>query len=311
MTKTRSLWLFIAFLVAYIPSTLAQPNAQVAQKIIDQLEAFRSVYSKGMSQANMTGALPFFTASTRFMPEFQKTLVGRAPIQIYYTHFFKRFEIRAYELEITEITDLGDQVLEIGQFQEELQLKNTETVQSISGKYMQVWEKGRDGHLTLLTRAWNYNQQLAIEEELRFEEISGTALAFQSHLPIDSPIRFELAALNDLMETTITEHDAGIWAQFYADDAMFLYSRNPTYHGRKSLNDFLKIHAAEMPIFEKLDIRHDRIDDLGTYVVEYATHIAIIRKGDFSGVFTGKDLRIWRREPDCSLKLFRHIAMYN
>jgi hypothetical protein len=66
-----------------------------------------------------------------------------------------------------------------------------------------------------------------------------------------------------------------------------------------------------MPIFEKLDVRNDRIDDLGNYVIEYASHIAIIRSGDFSGVSTGKDLAIWRREPNGALKIFRHITMYD
>lgn len=66
-----------------------------------------------------------------------------------------------------------------------------------------------------------------------------------------------------------------------------------------------------MPIFEKLDIRNDRIDDLGKYVIEYASHIAVIRNGDYSGVGTGKDIRIWRREAGGSLKIFRHMAMYD
>ena len=64
-------------------------------------------------------------------------------------------------------------------------------------------------------------------------------------------------------------------------------------------------------MFEKLDIRNDRVDDLNDFVIEYASHIAIVRNGDWSGVFTGKDLAIWRRTKNGSLKIFRHIAMYD
>jgi hypothetical protein len=48
----------------------------------------------------------------------------------------------------------------------------------------------------------------------------------------------------------------------------------------------------------RLDIGNDRIEDLGNYVIEYASHMAMIRDRVFSGVFTGKDLAIWRREPN-------------
>ncbi|MEJ0057865.1 MAG: hypothetical protein WDN75_20785 [Bacteroidota bacterium] len=113
------------------------------------------------------------------------------------------------------------------------------------------------------------------------------------------------------MEIVIPQGDAKMWSQFYADDASWLYTGNSIVQGRKSLDDFFEKHVKELPIFEKLDVRNDRIDDLGNYVVEYASHIAIIRNGDFSGVFTGKDLVVWRREPKGPLKIFRHIAMYD
>jgi hypothetical protein len=46
-------------------------------------------------------------------------------------------------------------------------------------------------------------------------------------------------------------------------------------------------------------------------VIEYASHIAIIRDGEYSGVGTGKNIVIWRREKGGSLKIFRGIAMYD
>ncbi len=71
------------------------------------------------------------------------------------------------------------------------------------------------------------------------------------------------------------------------------------------------MHVKELPVFEELDIRNDRIDNLGTFVIEYASHIASWKNGDSSGVGLGKNIRIWRREADHSLKLFRAIGMYD
>ncbi len=131
-----------------------------------------------------------------------------------------------------------------------------------------------------------------------------------SHVPVNTPVSFELAALNVLMETVVSLHDPRIWLQFYTQDGSFAYSRHPSVNGREALDEFLKEHVMHLPVFEKLAIRNHRVDNFDDFVVEYASHIAVIRHGDFSGVFTGKDLRIWRREG-CSLKIFRHIAMYD
>jgi len=113
------------------------------------------------------------------------------------------------------------------------------------------------------------------------------------------------------MEVTITLHDPKIWAQFYADDGILFPNHRPFLDGRKAIDTHFEMHVKEIPVFEKLDIRNDRIDNLGEYVIEYASHIAVWRGGDYSGVGLGKDLRIWRREKDGSLKIFRHIGMYD
>jgi hypothetical protein len=92
---------------------------------------------------------------------------------------------------------------------------------------------------------------------------------------------------------------------------MMFYSNSPVYKGRNELDAFLAEHVQHLPVFEKLDIRNDQIDHQGEYVIEYASHTAIVRHGDWSGVGTGKDVRIWRREKDGSLKVFRAVAMYD
>jgi hypothetical protein len=89
------------------------------------------------------------------------------------------------------------------------------------------------------------------------------------------------------------------------------YSGTPVVKGRKEIDAHLEEHAKHLPVFEKLDIRTDHIDDLGRYVIEYGTHIAIVRDGDWSGVATGKDLRVWRRDERGALRICRGVAMYD
>jgi ketosteroid isomerase-like protein len=288
----------------------AQTITQADEKTIVYLNDFRSEYIKSKANKKSEWLLSYFADDLRLMPEFQKTIIGKNNALFYDSAFANRFEVKDYQRTQSEIIDLGTRVIEIGSFIEKLILKGTKQQESITGKYMDVWSRD-SGKLLLITQAWNYNHSLPWEGQLKFDNISSVDVALQGHVPINNNVSFELAAFNRLMEDIVSEHDDKLWLQFYSDDGIFMYSRNPPTAGKKALKEFLEKHVKDLVIFEKLDIRNDRIDDLGNYVIEYASHIAIIRDGDFSGVFTGKDLAIWRREPNGSLKIFRHIAMYD
>jgi ketosteroid isomerase-like protein len=290
----------------------AQSSTKANENALASLKKFRSNYITAMRQENPVGIAGYYAESLRLMPEFQKTIVGRKNALLYFRAFAARYDIVSYNRNVIEVLDLGSRIVEIGLFEMKVMLEGTSKVYEIKGKYLDIWKKTSDDALQLITEAWNYSETLAIEEQLKFAEVPVVDIALQAHVPINDNVSFELAALNRLMEAAISELDDKIWAQFYADEGMYLYSRNPIYKGRQSIDDFIKKHVGEMPIFEKLDIRNDQIDDLkNNYVIEYASHIAIIRDGDFSGVFTGKDIRVWRREPNGSLKIFRSIAMYD
>lgn len=309
MTQTK-IFLLFTFASLYV-GVSAQTNVKADENTIAFLRKFHSDYGKSMLDKNPEILQAYYAENIRLMPEFQKTIRNKANALIYHKAFATRFDVLAYSRTEIEILDLGAKVVEVGTFTLKLKLKTTTKEHEAKGKYLSIWEKSANNKLTLITEAWNYDHGLEIENQLRFAEVPAFDVALATHLPINSPISFELAALNRLMEATVAQHDAKIWSQFYTDDGMFLYSRNPLYEGKKSLNDFLENHCKELPVFEKLDIRNDEIINLGNYVIEYASHIASWRGGDYSGVGLGKDLRVWRREKDCSLKLFRHIGMYD
>jgi ketosteroid isomerase-like protein len=189
-------------------------------------------------------------------------------------------------------------------------VKATSKQYELKGKYIDIWKK-EQGKPVLITEAWNYDSQPEFGAQLRCEQVPVVDVALQPHLPVNDPIRFETAALSRLMEAAVSQHDAPLWAQFYSDNAILFAQGHSRYRGRKEIDEYIVEHTRELPIFEKLDIRNDRIDNLGNYVIEYASHIANWRNGSSSGVGLGKDLRIWRREEGGGLKIFRHIGMYD
>lgn len=136
-------------------------------------------------------------------------------------------------------------------------------------------------------------------------------LALQPRVPVAAGISLELAALQKLQESAIVQHDGKTWALFYADDGILLANHGGVVSGRDALVHYTVEHANAFPVFEKLDLRTHRIDDLGEYVIEYASGIANWRVGDSSGVSLGKNILVWRREGSGSLKIWRAISMYD
>jgi len=158
---------------------------------------------------------------------------------------------------------------------------------------------------------WNYDQDVQNGDDFRFPDVPSVQMAFQPHLPVNDSIRFELAALNLLLGQAVSQHDAKLWSQFFADDAILAANYVPIARGRAEVDRYLEEHVRTLPIFEHLDIRNDRVDVSGNYVIEYATHVANWRNGDSSGVSTGKNLRLWRRESNGTLKMIRQIGSYD
>ena len=293
-----------------INNVQAQSATKPDEKTSAFLKFFQSDYSKGKLDGKFENMQHYYADDIRLMTEFQKTVIGKDNVLHYHKAFAARFEVKSYTREQLEILDLGQRVAEFGFFTLNTIVKSTSKELQLKGKYITIWKR-ENGKLSLVTEGWNYNHQVDNGDQLRFTDVPVVDIALQAHSPINTNISFELAALNRLAEATISEHDAKIRARFYADDAIVFTQGHSIQKGRKAIDEYYEQHVKEMPVFEKLDIRNDRIDEAGEYVIEYASHIAIIRSGDFSGVFTGKDLAIWRREKNGSLKIFRHIGMYD
>ena len=267
---------------------------------------------KALLTGNVEPLLPLAQAETlRLMPVTQPTVFGPANAAAYYRAFLARFVVRDYTRTSAGQFDLGARVVEIGRFTQKLTHRNTGEPFDLTGKYLDAWEKLPDGALQLVTAAWNSDTWLPNAEEMRFPDVSSVRTAFEPRAPINSEVSFELAALGLLHEAAVVQHNATLWSRFYADDAILLANNGGLYAGRKAVDDYIAAHCPQLPVFEKLDLRIDRIEEFGDYVFGYASQVANWRRGEASGVSTGKNLRVWRREPDHALKIVLAIGAYD
>jgi ketosteroid isomerase-like protein len=245
------------------------------------------------------------------MPITQPTVFGPANAAAYHRAFLARFTVLDYARTSAGQFDLGSRVVEIGRFTQQLTHKDTGATFDVIGKYLDAWEKLPDGMLRLITAAWNADTWLPQAEMFRFPEVPSVRTAFEPRAPIDTEVAFELAALGLLHEAAVVQKNAGVWSRFFADDAILLANNGGFHAGRDAVDDYIAAHCPHLPVFEKLDLRNDRIEESGDYVFEYASQVANWRNGESSGVGTGKNLRIWRREPNHALKVVLSIGSYD
>lgn len=275
------------------------------------LEQFRTLYSQAMVTGSAKAVIDVCDEGVRLAPEYNPTLIGRDNVAAYYAAFARRFLVKELVRRPIKAYDLGTSIVEIGGFRLAIVLRTGSQIHVLEGKYLEVWAKRSGDALALTTQTWNFDRYPEIANEFRFPELPAVRTAFEPRVPVKDSLSFELAALNKLNEVAIIQHDAGLWSQFYADDAIMLPNHHGAVQGRAMIDAYLEEHAAQFPVFEKLDIRNDRIDPAGRYVIDYASHVANWRNGDSSGVGTGKNIRIWRREPAGGLKMICQISAYD
>ena len=275
------------------------------------LDRYRADYVKSVLEGRPELAAPYYADKIRLMPEFQKTVLGKPNATAYDQAFAARFAVHEFRREAMDVLDLGSRLVESGAFHLKMTLKSNGQPRELTGKYLDIWEKAEGGTPLLVTSAWNHNRAIDFSDELRFLEVPAVQMALQGRVPVRDRISLEFTAFNRLLETSIIQHDGGVWSLFYADDAVLLANYIPMHVGKKAVDAYIEEHVKQLPMFEKLDIRTDRIENLGRYVVEYASHVANWRNGDSSGVSTGKNIRIWRRDSDGSLRIIRQIGMYD
>jgi hypothetical protein len=306
----------LVVVAAALLGSVAIPVVQAADTAVSRehrvaLDANRTALVRGYLDGKPDGVTRHLAESVRLLPAYQKTVLGKADVATYHRAFLKRFAVSAYDRQPIEVVDLGARVMENGRFTMTLAVRGSNETHTIKGKYMDLWEKSATGALLLNTAGWNHDEWSKVTDQLRFEEVPSVHVAHQARLPVTKGVGLEIAALQKLQESVIVQHDGKTWALTYADDGILLANHGTVVSGRSALDEYLVEHAKGFPVFEKLDLRTNRIDDLGEYVIEYASAVVNWKVGESSGVSLGKNILVWRRADGGALQIWRGISMYD
>lgn len=286
-------WLcFVLCAVALV--VLAEPT--------DKYQPKRLSYINALLQQDTQGITKLFNENGELLVQANPTFKQPTNIAAYFTSLFERFVPLAYTREPFYWLDMADKTAELGHYH--LQLRNTKsTVHSIKGSYMTIWNNGLSETPSIDTELWNFDHNVDFVEELKFKNVPSVVTAFEPHLPINSAENIELAAYSALIKDAVLLRDNVILTQLYAPDGIILRNSNSPILGFEDIDAYWQKHAQEIASMEGLQQRTTKIEELGNFLIQHSSHIAVWRSGEYSGVNTGKHIRIWERQQDGRIKV--------
>ena len=89
------------------------------------LDRFRTDYVKSVFEGRPELSSPYYAERVRLMPEFQKTILGKASATAYDRAFAARFAVHEFRRDVVEILELGSRLMESGTFQLKMSVKKS------------------------------------------------------------------------------------------------------------------------------------------------------------------------------------------
>jgi len=271
------------------------------------IELFEKATITNLLEGNIKARSKFYTEDSYLMGEYQNVLKGKSNINGYFSAFLNRFHVTHYEKERLELLDMGEWMLETGSFKMKLHHKKNDTRKMYEGKYQNLWKRQENGDWKIFAEAWNYNHSVDNWEQFDFPNIN----AYDHLNAIVSNCPTQVLGMNLLSEEIISNHDEKTWSELYDDHAMLLYSHSPLYNGKNSITAHLREHVKTLPTFNTLDISNFFVVELEKYIIELGNHSTDWSYDEDRGLSTGKNIRIWKKKDNGSIKIYRQTAMYD
>ena len=257
--------------------------------------------------AQLGECVAHYTDRAISMPEYQTTLAGRNEIENYYREIFNKQLIKTMRREPQEFIHLDNTIVTIGTFQRQYKTLTKDSIITLNGKYWQVWLR-ESGTYRIKGEAFGYFHPVDNPESLIISR--NQQQPDESEIQIEVP--FELKAYNALMEKGVRQRNATLRVNFFTEDAIFYPFADSAVVGMDQLKPYLTAYSNRGTVtIDSVSCYTFNFEKLGDYTLEYAMFKVKWSLTDRTGKTEGKGIRIWKRQTDGSLKLFREIATHN
>jgi len=260
---------------------------------------------------NLNALIEYYDVHALSMPEYQLMLDGLDEIKLYYTEILKRQNIKSYVHVADEFIHLNKTIVEIGTFKKEYYNdSNPDSLITLKGKYWNIWEAGQNSSFKLVSEAFGYFNPVSHPEALTVR--MSKKQPDESEILLHKEIPFELKAYNALMEKGVRNRDGILRSSFFTHDARFFPFAEPTLKGIENIKPYLIGYSSrgQVTIDSIMCYTYD-FKYADNYVLEYDMFKVKWNNANGSGKTEGKGIRIWHRQEDNSLRLFREIGTHN
>lgn len=260
---------------------------------------------------NLDDVMSYYDAYALSMPEYQLTLDGHDDIKSYYSAILKRQTIKSYVPVADEFIHINNTVVEIGTFKKAyVDDSNPDSLIMLTGKYWHIWEAAQNGTFKLVGEALGYFNHVPHPEMLTVQ--LNKMQPDESDILQQKEIPFELKAYNALMEKGVKNRDGILRSGFFTSDARIFPFAEPAVTGIENIKPYLIGYSSrgqvtiESVMCYTYDFKYAK-----DYVLEYALFKVKWTNAKGPGRTEGKGIRIWQRQGDNSLRLFREIGTHN
>jgi ketosteroid isomerase-like protein len=275
------------------------------------IEAKNKQITEAFIDNKMEKIMIHFDKDAICMPEFQSTMKGKDAIKEYYAEILKRRQTTFFNKTILETIQLKNNIVEIGTFTTDYQnIEGQKT--TLKGKYLNIWILQPNGDLKLKAESFGYLHSIE-NPSAHLVKISKehSTYKFPEQLKTTSHLAFQLKALNTLMEKSVQTRDGNLRANFFTNDAIFMPFADSSKVGIKSIREHLIAYNSYPVTIDTISIYNEYFEDCDNFVIEYPRFYVKWYTSDNSGIGSGKGIRIWKREKNCSLKLYREIGIHD
>lgn len=259
---------------------------------------------------DLIGFMALYDVQAISMPEYQPTLIGIDQLQAFYKELFHRQNIRIFKRTPDEFIDLDSIVIELGNFRKEFTMPHNDSLITQQGKYGFVWKRSPDGKFKITAETSGFFHPIENPETLVVRKlIPEKPVAYR-----EEKIPLELRAYNALMENYVARSGSGaLRSEFFTDDGKFFPFAHPTLSGISEIKPYLIKYDTHGPgfKFDSISVWTFHYENHNDYLLEYSKFFVRWSTPDATGGTSGKGIRIWKRQRDHSLKLFREIGTHN
>lgn len=296
------------FIVAIL--MMASANAQhlnPQSKEFRKLDSTNGVIGALHQSKNITTLKSFYKEDVILMPEYYEALYTRTDAFNYYSQWFNATNTIIFNKKIVDLFAAGDYLIETGKFLKQYTVNDTPYI--YDGKYLNVWQKDRTGQLKIVSEIWGSDTSISRNVFSFIKKIKPAS--FEE--PANNSILQEVTSRNNRIAQLVTTREGEKHAlEFFTKDAIYLTYDNPMFIGFDAIRTYFSAHEKPGDVtVNNISLNTSRLIGLGQTVIEYAYYSIDVSWDSGGGVFTGKSVNVWRREPTGILMLYRQMVNHD